>query len=346
MRIQGISLSVPSRVVANSDILNELRRRNSHRDADEVEAYCARVSRILSLTGAKTRSIRDQANGETALSLMLSAARDALTQAGVKASALDLVVFCGVARGFLEPANAAFFCRALGAACDNFDVSEACMSWVRSLHIIDCYLRTRTYSKVLLINGEFNLSADRLQAVLTNIDLDAFQYSFPSFTLGEAATATVLTGSENEWSFAFRSNPNAAPQCALPLSDFAEYSEPDARIALNGVDQLTSFGSELMAEGMNSLVDFVEETISDREAYRIWIPHAASNALCQQAGERLKLGEKLYSKVFPRYGNLVSASVPAGIAMALADRTLERGQEMVLCPASAGASIALVRGRL
>ena len=50
MRIQGISLSVPSRVVGNNDILNELRRRNSHQDAEEVEALKAGEPHVIKLT--------------------------------------------------------------------------------------------------------------------------------------------------------------------------------------------------------------------------------------------------------------------------------------------------------
>src|SRR5262249_9513239 len=157
-------------------------------NSEEVEAYCARVSRILRLAGAKTRFVRDRANGETALSLMLLAAREALAQAELRVRDLDLVVFCGVGRGFLEPANAAFFCRILGATCDNFDISEACMSWVRSLHVCYHYLHNRTYSKILIINGEFNAKVNRINHVMCGTDLESQQYTFPSFTVSEAAT--------------------------------------------------------------------------------------------------------------------------------------------------------------
>src|SRR5262249_54553894 len=138
---------------------------------------------------------------------------------------------------------------------------------------------------------------------------------------------------------AFKYNPECAPQCAIPLSEFSEFCEPDMRIGLNGVDQLTSFGSELMNGGLTEMTRFAREIISDPEQYQFWAPHAVSSPLWRQAAEQLNLGERLYSKVFPRYGNLVSASVPAGIAMAIEEGAIERGERIVLCPASAGTSM-------
>jgi 3-oxoacyl-[acyl-carrier-protein] synthase III len=44
----------------------------------------------------------------------------------------------------------------------------------------------------------------------------------------------------------------------------------------------------------------------------------------------------MYAKVFPSYGNIVSASIPVGIDMALKEGRLKRGQKVVFCPASAG----------
>jgi acyl-CoA:acyl-CoA alkyltransferase len=54
------------------------------------------------------------------------------------------------------------------------------------------------------------------------------------------------------------------------------------------------------------------------------------------------VGERLYNKIFSRYGNLVSASSPAAMSMALEEGALTRGSRVVLCPASAGMSFALV----
>ncbi len=51
----------------------------------------------------------------------------------------------------------------------------------------------------------------------------------------------------------------------------------------------------------------------------------------------------MYAKVFPNYGNIVSASIPMGMDMALKEGRLKRGHNVVLCPASAGMVYSAVR---
>jgi 3-oxoacyl-[acyl-carrier-protein] synthase III len=46
--------------------------------------------------------------------------------------------------------------------------------------------------------------------------------------------------------------------------------------------------------------------------------------------------EKMFAEVFPNYGNIVSASIPVGMDMALNSGKLQRGSKVVFCPASAG----------
>jgi 3-oxoacyl-[acyl-carrier-protein] synthase III len=44
----------------------------------------------------------------------------------------------------------------------------------------------------------------------------------------------------------------------------------------------------------------------------------------------------MFANVFPTYGNIVSASIPMGMHMAMAEGRLRRGNKVVFCPASAG----------
>ena len=69
----------------------------------------------------------------------------------------------------------------------------------------------------------------------------------------------------------------------------------------------------------------------------IYFPHAASDAAYLAASKDHSLPtEKMFAEVFPNYGNLVSASIPVGMDMALKSGRLQRGSKVVFCPASAG----------
>ena len=79
-----------------------------------------------------------------------------------------------------------------------FDITDACMSWVRAIHIAHLMLRAGTFRNVMVINGEFHLGIHDKWTIET---LDSLSYSFPMFTIGEAATATILLPDEQEWQF-------------------------------------------------------------------------------------------------------------------------------------------------
>jgi acyl-CoA:acyl-CoA alkyltransferase len=331
--------------VTNGDIIRMIREANPRLPQHTVDAYCKSLERLLSKAGAETRYIRHRDRGETALGLIMDAVRLALRRADLRPEQLDLLIFCGVGRGFLEPSNAAFICRALNINCDYFDVSDACMSWVRSLHISYNFLANRAYSKILIVNGEFTVFEHGIPKVFTIRSPDQLAYTFPAFTIGEAASATVLVQSPAQWSFRFRSNSSLSSLCTLPLSGYQEFSEPDSRLGLNGINQLVSFGQELTSAAFEAMIRFVNETYPDPLRFDLWFPHGASATLCKLAAKSLGLGDRLYWRVFPHYGNLASVSVPAAMAMAVQEGTLIRGKRIVLCPASAGMSLALVSGQ-
>ena len=346
MTLRATSLKTPGTLVSNDALLELIRDANGDLPPDEVETYCRRVASLLAKSGAHCRRLRDRAGGETALSFMIAAVREALDKASLRPADLGLLIFCGVGRGFVEPSNAAFLCQALDLACDFFDVSDACMSWVRALQIADSLLSTGVHEHIMIVNGEFTAFEFGLPGVLKVRSREELNYTFPALTIGEAATATVVSRSPARWRFRFRTDAQKADLCTVPLPGYRDFCLSPGRIGLNGPLQLVSFGADLTSGALEALLAFVGDTFTEDEiaAFDLWFPHAASASLCDTAAKRLGLGGKLYSAVFPKYGNLISASVPAAVSTALDEGVLQRGSRIVFCPASAGLSLALVDG--
>ena len=342
MKIASIGLQIPSLRITNEDILTTVTNLNPTAPTAQVRRYRRQLGYLLERAGAGAHFIRDRANGEVALPLILNAAREALGRAEVQPSEIDLLIYCGVGRGFLEPATAYFISRALGIACECFDVLDACMSWVRALSIAQPFLASRSYSRILVVNGEFNVHEHGYPELFQGVQPEKLRYTFPAFTIGEAATATVLVPSESPWNFHFRSDPSRAHLCAIPLTGHEDFSQPGECLAQNGVGQFVSFGHELLRAALDETVEFIRETYPIRTCFDWWFPHAASAEMCRQAERTLSLHGKVCYDVFPRYGNLVSASIPAALHLAVEEGRLRRGQRIVLCPASAGMSFALV----
>ncbi len=342
MVICSLAAKVPSLCITNDHFLSRLRELNPTVPPGVLRHYERQLRHLFARCGAQARYYRDRASGETALDLIMAAAREALVEADLTPAQLDLIIYCGVGRAFLEPATAYFVSRALGTSCDCFDLLDACMSWVRALHVAHNFLATRTYSRVLVVNGEFNTYEHGYPDLLRIDSPEKLRYTFPALTIGEAATATVLTHSNRQWNFHFRSDPTRVHLCSVPLTGYDDYVDKDDPVALNGAGNFVSFGQDLLRIGLETMDTFVREVYPNWHDFDIWFPHAAAADVCRAAAERLKLGDKLYWRVFPEYGNLVSASIPTAMWMARREGALARGHRTVLCPVSAGMAFALV----
>jgi 3-oxoacyl-[acyl-carrier-protein] synthase III len=343
--IQSVAFRTPSLCLTNEDIIERIREHNARTSPEEVSDYCGTIAAMLQSVGAGTRYIRDRRGGESGFDLIMDAARAAIAEAGLTAGKIDLVIFCGVGRGFLEPANAAFVAKALGGTCEAFDISEACMSWVRALQVANGLLAAMSYTNMLVVNAEFGVHEHGLPGILEIRSKDQLEYSFPSLTIGEGVSATVLSRSDNRWNFKFKSNPKYASLCNLPIDGFEDYCEPDPRIGANGKHQLSAYGQHLGLVAIREMVAFIRsdyQNATDIAAVDAWLPHNPGESGLALMAARLGLGSRLHTGVFRKFGNLVSASIPAALCTAISEGRLKRGDRIVFCPASAGMSFGLV----
>ena len=342
MRIESIALKFPSKCVSNEDLFDQIRELNASAEPSSVERYCRQVRLMLTQAGSRTRFYRDVEGGETAIALITDAVDQSLREAHLERKDIDLLIYCGVGRGFAEPSSAAFVLHALGVQCEGFDILDACMSWVRALQVANSFLAAGAYSRVLIVNGEFNIYECGFPEVLHVENAERLPYLFPSFTIGEAASATVVTKSDDRWRFSFRSRPDLAPLCSLPLSGYAQFSLPDERVGLAGVRRLVAFSSELAEAGTREIFRLIGESIDDPQQIDWYVPHVPAHSIVRKAAEHFRMTDRVVCDGFPEYGNLVSASLPAALWRMLGKGQLVRGNRVALCPVSAGMSFSVV----
>lgn len=338
MKIQSIALKVPTKKLTNQVILDLIAHHSNGVSKAKLKTYQRIVEKLFQINGSEVRYIRDTEKNEKASRFVTEAMKDVLDKASIKKDEIDLLIYCGVGKGFLEPANAYFFANAMGMECSCFDISDACMSWVRALEISYQFLKSGGYRTIMIINGEFNAEhAFPMNFKVKN--LGQMEYTFPTYTVGEAATATIVSASDDEWSFHYKTQPELSDLCNIPLEGYESFIEPNNRIGRNGVNYFVAYGKEMFDSTEVHLTELVKEHIEDLEAPDIYFPHAASNMRYLDAAKKIAGNgniEKLYTKVFPNYGNLVSASIPAGMFLALEEGRLKRGDRVVFIPASAG----------
>ncbi|MGO9308375.1 MAG: 3-oxoacyl-ACP reductase, partial [Spirochaetia bacterium] len=135
MKIDSIGVRIPTRVITNDDVLKMLAQYSPEASVLLVKTYQRIVRGLFSAAGSQTRHIRDEEKGEKASTFITGAINDALEKASMKPEDIDLLIYCGVGKGFLEPANAYFYAQKLGMHASCFDIVDACMSWIRALEI-------------------------------------------------------------------------------------------------------------------------------------------------------------------------------------------------------------------
>ncbi len=339
MHIESVSVKLPTFEVTNEWILDELEKLNPETPKKTIKTYQRQTLTLLKKSGSKTRFWRNRQKGEIAIDLIKAAMLDSLKKAGLNKGDIGLLIYCGIGKGFKEPANAYFFAHALKMKCSCFDITDACMSWIRAMEVAYHFLRSGTYKHIMIVNGEFNVYEHLYPFVWKIGSLAQLEYTLPSYTIGEASTSTIVSASDKEWTFDYHSAPELADLCTIPMEGYKEFCKSSEKINLHGINRFVSFGSDLFNLGKNHLLALTKRVLPNIDEHDIWLPHAASSTLWEEMGETLNINpEKNYTKVYPKYGNLVSASIPVGMNMALAEKKLERGKKVIFWPGSAGMS--------
>jgi len=336
MRISSIAHALPSRRVTNQELIEAVMERNrKHLGPEDLRLLETTLRRSLKVAGTEIRYHR--ANGEKAVDLGLKAGRDALQAASLDPARVDLLIYAGVGRGWIEPAMGNLFQSELQlhrATC--FDVLDACASWLRSLSIAQSFIDSGVYKTVMVLNCEFNFK-EYANFEIRNID--DLHTSFSAFTMGEAATATILSdgGTRSPIHISFKTWGEKHDLCKIPLPNVAEFS-------CNGCGssrpmRFSTAPTELLSFTIRELVTHVRESrvLSDYE-HDIVIGHTVSLAVSSAVARQLKIDGGRIFETHGRFGNTVSASLPLALSVAEAEGRLQRGMRVLLLMGSAGVS--------
>jgi 3-oxoacyl-[acyl-carrier-protein] synthase III len=335
MKVLSVKYAVPSKVVTNEDLLRELGERLlGQADQDMRAEILKNLGKTLEYVGARTRYHRD--TGERAVDFGIEAGRQALAAAGLEPGDIDLLIFVGVGRGFIEPATANIFQSGLGchrATC--FDVLDACASWLRGVDVAGHYLRCGTFRHILIINCEFNFREYANWDLKSQEDLET---AWSVYTIGEAATATVLGASDEDDTFhtRFRTVGEDYCHCHIPLPNFDQFHlvESDKNYP---VLKFYSDAARLTKRAVGMLADQYNEDPGFKDVdHDIIFTHSASTRVSVSGIRSIDLDTNRFHDVFPRFGNTVSATLPLGMADAIDKGVLERGQRVLMLMGSAG----------
>ncbi|MBI4597667.1 MAG: hypothetical protein HY737_04605 [Candidatus Omnitrophica bacterium] len=351
MKIASIAYALPSKKVTNDMVIRDILRHHQWKAAFMFAKgmVASRLRQGFVRAGTLIRYHRNQ--GERAIDLTLKAGTEALRKAGIAPEQIDLLIYTGVGRAWLEPAMANLFQSELGltnATC--FDVTDACASWLRSLFIAKSFVDQGTYKTVMIINSEFMCLEACVEPRLRR--LEDLYLRFAGYTVGEVAVATIVTagGDPNNFYFSFKNWSNTYHLCQIPMPNAHEYIPSRALVAVGASGKpanghniqyqtmaLNTLAKDLLFTVVEKLTEhYKSDPALSREPHDIIFCHDVSDVSTQMGIAHM--GPEYASRVFrthARFGNTVSASIPLGIALALEEGKLKPGMStLIVCGAS------------
>jgi 3-oxoacyl-[acyl-carrier-protein] synthase III len=344
MIIENVVASFPTRTVSNEEVIDLIRFHSKANFEGDLPQALNTIQTFLDQSGLITRQW--QAQRERPIDHLEKAVSSVRSGSALKLTDIDLFIYVGVGRGFREPGNSYMAAKALGITrAECFDVIDAGMSWTRALSLVDSLFSTSPYRNALVVNAEFNVTAGgtKFPTIFSLAGPGQVDQALTSYTIGEAATATLLRpGTSSNLSITIHSRPDLAGTCLYPSAGFNEFHRStDAHDAL-GIDRFAAKGSELhrhLSAEISHLLNVANISSDDVD---IVFTHTSSSAEWHAATSEHGLANKIYD-IYPRTGNIVSASIPAAIARAKEEGRLNGGDRVLFLVGSAGMSFAAGR---
>jgi len=286
--IAGLGAAVPERVMANADFEKFL---------DTSDEW------IMQRTGIKERRICS--DGQSTRTLATEAARRAMTDAGITADQLDLIICATITPEMMFPATACFVQQELGAVdVPSFDLSAACSGFVYGVAIGTQFIEAGTYKRVLVIGAD-TLSrvtdyTDRRSCILFG-DAAGAAVLEPTTAPDKGILYNVLHADGNGWDYIHC----PAGGSRMPASE-QTVREGKHFVKMRGRD-VYKFAVEKMQWLLGDLMDQCGLTPDDVD---LVVPHQVNIRIIKSATKKYDFPiEKVYLNI-DRYGNTSGASVP------------------------------------
>lgn len=289
VRIAGTGMSVPTNVVTNDDLAKLV---------DTNDAW------IVQRTGIKTRHVVEDRRPHT-VELGAAAVRQALANAGIAPTDLDVLILATMSPNVVCPASACQIVNEIGAIpCGAFDLNVACTGMVAALNAGANFITAGHARHVAVVAAETVSSmidwTDRTTCIL----------------FGDGAGAAILSASDDPsqgsiyqalGSDAVRGSALFVPrdQQDIPAGEEQTFNGSYNTLQMNG-KAVYKFAVNVLAESVEKALAATGLTADD---IAMVIPHQSNIRMLQSAWKRLGFSDdKVYINI-DRFGNTSAASI-------------------------------------
>lgn len=307
-QIVGTGSALPDKVLSNDDLAKMV---------DTSDEW------ITTRTGIKTRRIAQ--NGETTATLAAQAARRALTDAGMSAEQLELIITATITPEMVFPATACFVQEQIGAVnAWAFDISAACSGFVYALSIAHQFVSSGRYRNALVIGAE------TLSRITDYTDRGS------CILFGDGAGAAILNAADSGsmgvmYCTSFSDGRGwTSLNCAAYGSRYPVGKPlPDPKMVYMNIQ-----GREVYQLAVRRIVELVNECLEkcdlSVEQIKLFIPHQMNARIIESVGKRLNFTDEQIFINIDKYGNTSAASIPIALDECRKTGKLTRGDIILL----------------
>ena len=273
------------------------------------------------------RERRIAAPGEYTSHLAARAASAALTQAGMSADQIDLILVATSTPDTVYPSVASLVQNAIGAShAGVLDISAACTGFVYGANLAWGMIRSGLMKNVLVIGAEVN------SAILNWKDRDT------CILFGDGAGAALFTAHETEADDGILATKTGGDGRLADLLGIANSGcRPDPKVPGR---YITMQGNEIFKQAVRNMAECAV-CVLDRAGLTpndvsLLIAHQANTRIIDAVAKRLDLPpEKVFVNIAD-YGNTSAATIPIALCEALEQERIKKGDVIVMDAFGAG----------
>ena len=309
-KISGCGSFLPEKILHNSDLEKMI---------DTNDQW------ITERTGIKERHIASEQESLTDMSF--EASKQALKEANMQASQIDMIIFATVSGDQIMPSTACLLQKKLEplgiGKVMAFDLAAACSGFVYALTIADQFIRTGMYKNILVVGGEI-LSRyvdykDRSTCILFGDGVGAFVASRAE----DNDTNTIIHSNiQADGTLGHLLElPNNRPRTPYDSPE----SAPLGYVNMNG-REIFKNAVRIMSDGVDKVLKESNMAIEDID----WvIPHQANQRIIEAVGKRLGVDESKVVSTVANTANTSAGTIPIAFNTAFRDGRIKRGQNIL-----------------
>jgi 3-oxoacyl-[acyl-carrier-protein] synthase-3 len=310
--ITGIGSHAPTRVMKNDELAKMV---------DTSDEW------IVERTGIRERRVA--APGEALSDLSLPAAKDALDQAGLNPSSVDLLIVATVTPDMAFPSTGAILADQLGAKdAAAYDLSAGCTGFVYALVQAHGMVASGLAEHALVVGGD----------VLSRI-VD-WEDRSTCVLFGDGAGAVVLERVREGGFLGFElgADGSGGSQLYIPAGGSRTPATAESVAARQHYAKMN--GREVFKFATRVLVDSAEKVLDECgvavDEVDVYVPHQANVRIIDHARRKLGIPEERTVVNVDRFGNTSSGSIPLALGDAEADGRLAEGEMVLMTGMGAG----------